>query len=163
MTNAAKSVAIPIIDASVDPQVGHIATPISASAVTRTFINNLPAYRKGLSPFSRGLEIGVAHGYWFYGPFALLGPLRNSDVSGVAGVLAAVSFVFILTVAMSIYAATSPDAPTATVTTPNPPAELATQEGWSNLASGFLIGGCSGAFFAYLLNQTPVITDFFLH
>jgi photosystem I subunit 11 len=154
--------AIDFVTAKVDPQVGNIATPINASAVTQTYINNLPAYRKGLSPFSRGLEIGVAHGYWFYGPFALLGPLRNTDFGPVAGVLAAVSFVFILTVAMSIYSAAGPQAPTATVTNPNPPAELATREGWSNFASGFLIGGCSGAFFAYLINQTPMITSFFL-
>ncbi|NEP15822.1 MAG: photosystem I reaction center protein subunit XI [Leptolyngbya sp. SIO4C1] len=164
MTNAAKaSSAITLVDANVDPQVGHLATPISGSAAARTFINNLPAYRQGLSPFSRGLEIGVAHGYWFYGPFALLGPLRNSEIAGVAGALSAVSFVFILTVAMSIYAASGPKPPTKTVTVPNPPAELGTREGWSNLASGFLIGGCSGAFFAYLLNQTPVITNFFLN
>ncbi|MEL7503801.1 MAG: photosystem I reaction center subunit XI [Cyanobacteria bacterium J06554_6] len=158
---AQTSTALGIVDASVDPQVGHLATPISASAVSRTYIQNLPAYREGLSTFSRGLEIGVAHGYWFYGPFALLGPLRNSGIAAEAGVISAVAFVFILTVAMSIYGISNPKAPTSTVTNPNPPAELGTKEGWNNLASGFLIGGCSGAFFAFLLNQTPVITDFF--
>ncbi|MEL6249896.1 MAG: photosystem I reaction center subunit XI, partial [Cyanobacteria bacterium J06627_15] len=61
---AQTSTALGIVDASVDPQVGHLATPISASAVSRTYIQNLPAYREGLSTFSRGLEIGVAHGYW---------------------------------------------------------------------------------------------------
>jgi photosystem I subunit 11 len=104
----------------------------------------------------------VAHGYWLYGPFALLGPLRNSDIGAVAGVLSAVGLVFILTVAMSIYGLAGPKAPSVTVTTPAPPMELGTREGWSNLASGFLVGGCSGAFFAYLINQTPAITGFFL-
>ncbi|MEO0540631.1 MAG: photosystem I reaction center subunit XI [Cyanobacteria bacterium P01_A01_bin.105] len=158
---AQTSTAMGIIDATVDPQVGHLATPISGSAVARTYIQNLPAYREGLSPFSRGLEIGVAHGYWFYGPFALLGPLRDSAIAAEAGVISAVAFVFILTVAMSIYGISNPGAPGATVTNPNPPAELGTREGWSTLASGFLIGGASGAFFAFLLNQTPIITDFF--
>ena len=123
------------------PKWGNVATPINSSAVARTYINNLPAYRAGLSPFSRGLEVGVAHGYWFYGPFAVLGPLRASDYSAVAGVIAAISFVFILTVAISIYSATSPDGPEGTLTTPNPPEAFSTREGWSNFASGFLVGG----------------------
>jgi photosystem I subunit XI len=154
--------AIDFVTASVDPQVGNIATPVNASAAIQTYINNLPAYRKGLAPFSRGLEIGVAHGYWLYGPFALLGPLRNTEIGALAGGLSAVALVFILTVAMSIYAWAGPGKPGVTVTTPNPPEELGTREGWSNFASGFLIGGCSGAFFAYLLNQTPALTGFFL-
>ncbi|MBX2866153.1 MAG: photosystem I reaction center subunit XI [Leptolyngbyaceae cyanobacterium MAG.088] len=137
------------------PEVGNVATPINSSAVARTYINNLPAYRAGLSPFSRGLEVGVAHGYWFYGPFAILGPLRATDYAAVAGVIAAVSFVFILTIALSIYSAAGPDGPEGTLTTPNPPEAFSTREGWSNFASGFLVGGCSGAFFAYLLCQTP--------
>ncbi|MEA5465112.1 photosystem I reaction center subunit XI [Leptothoe sp. PORK10 BA2] len=137
------------------PEVGNVATPINSSAVARTYINNLPAYRAGLSPFSRGLEVGIAHGYWFYGPFALLGPLRNTDYSSVAGALCAVSFVFILTVAIAIYSATSPAGPAGTLTTPNPPESYATREGWSNFASGFFIGGCGGAVFAFLLTQSP--------
>lgn len=143
------------MSATEDPQVGNVATPINSSAVARTYINNLPAYRAGLSPFSRGLEVGVAHGYWFYGPFALLGPLRNTDYASAAGLVAAVSFVFILTMALSIYSATSPQGPAATLTTPNPPADFSEREGWSNFASGFLIGGCSGALFAFLLSQAP--------
>lgn len=137
------------------PEVGNVATPINSSAVARTYINNLPAYRAGLSPFSRGLEVGIAHGYWFYGPFALLGPLRNTDYGAVAGVLSAVSFVFILTVALAIYSATNPSGPEGTLTTPNPPEAFSTREGWSNFASGFFIGGCGGAGFAFLLAQSP--------
>ncbi len=57
-----------------DNQVGNLATPINSSDFTKSFINNLPAYRKGLSPQRRGLEIGMAHGYWLIGPFAKLGP-----------------------------------------------------------------------------------------
>ena len=147
--------ALDLVTVAADAQVGNVETPLNGSEVTRTYIQNLPAYRKGLSMFSRGLEVGIAHGYWLYGPFAILGPLRDSDYAAVAGVISAVSLVFILTVAMSGYAATGPGAPSATLTTPEPPAEFGTKEGWSNFASGFLVGGCSGAFFAYILCQTP--------
>ena len=40
-----------------DPFTGHLSTPISDSAFTRAFIDNLPAYRKGLAPLVRGLEL----------------------------------------------------------------------------------------------------------
>ena len=63
-----------------DPFVGHLATPITSSSVTRAILKNLPAYRFGLTPLLRGLEIGLAHGYFLIGPFAKLGPLRNSDI-----------------------------------------------------------------------------------
>jgi len=48
-----------------DPFVGHLATPITSSSVTRALLKNLPAYRLGLTPLLRGLEIGLAHGYFF--------------------------------------------------------------------------------------------------
>jgi len=44
-----------------DPFVGNLATPISTSSFTRNLLSNLPAYRVGLSPLLRGLEIGVTH------------------------------------------------------------------------------------------------------
>jgi photosystem I subunit 11 len=64
-----------------DPFVGHLATPITSSAVTRAILRNLPAYRFGLTPLLRGLEIGLAHGYFLMGPFVKLGPLRNSRLA----------------------------------------------------------------------------------
>ena len=138
-----------------DPQVGNLATPINASAFSKVFINALPAYRPGLSPLRRSLEIGMAHGYFVYGPLALLGPLRNSELAATAGLLASIGMISILTVALSLYASANPNKPVATVTTPNPPAELGTKEGWSEFASGFFLGGCSGAIFAYFLCSTP--------
>ena len=47
-----------------DPFVGNLATPISTSSFTRNLLSNLPAYRVGLSPLLRGLEIGITHGYF---------------------------------------------------------------------------------------------------
>jgi photosystem I subunit 11 len=134
-----------------NPQVGNFETPINSSAFTKTFINNLPAYRRGLSPFRRALEIGMAHGYWLIGPFAKLGPLRDTDVANLAGLLATVGLVVILTIGLSIYGGSYPPAPTVTVTTPNPPNALNTSEGWNEFAGGFLIGAIGGAGFAYLL------------
>lgn len=146
-----------IITSGGDSQVGNLATPINASAFSKAFINNLPGYRKGLSAQRRGLEIGMAHGFFVYGPFAVLGPLRDSDYAAIAGLLAAVGLVAILTVALSLYGAAGVSTPTATLTTPNPPENLGTDEGWSEFAGGFLLGGCGGAFFAYFLCSTPFV------
>ncbi|NER29259.1 MAG: photosystem I reaction center protein subunit XI, partial [Symploca sp. SIO1C4] len=61
-----------VVQPAGDPQIGNLATPVNSSGFTTAFINNLPAYRPGLSPFRRGLEVGMAHGYFLYGPLALL-------------------------------------------------------------------------------------------
>ncbi len=140
-----------------DPQIGNLATPINGSGFSKAFINNLPAYRQGLSANRRGLEVGMAHGYFLYGPFALLGPLRETDLSATAGLLATLGMVAILTVALSIYGGAGTGKPTATLTTPNPPADLGSKEGWSEFASGFFLGASGGAFFAYFLCQTPYL------
>jgi photosystem I subunit XI len=138
-----------------DPQVGNLATPLNSSGFSVAFLNNLPAYRAGLSPNRRGLEIGMAHGYFIYGPFALLGPLRDSDLASTAGLLATIGLVGILTIALSMYGSVAAKTAEPTLTNPNPPADLGTPEGWSEFASGFLLGGCGGAFFAYFLCSTP--------
>lgn len=134
-----------------DPQNGNLATPINSSNITEWFINNLPAYRRGLSPLRRGLEVGMAHGYFLIGPFAKLGPLRDTDVANLAGLLATIGLVVILTICLSLYASTNPPSPIQTITTPNPPDALKEPEGWNEFASGFLIGGIGGAIFAYAL------------
>lgn len=133
------------------PDNGNLATPINASPLVRTFIDNLPAYREGLTPMRRGLEVGMAHGYWIFGPFAKLGPLRETDVANLSGLLSAVGLIVISTLAISLYAASNPPKPTKTITTPNPPQALFTAEGWNEYAGGFLIGGIGGAAFAYFL------------
>ena len=138
-----------------DPQVGNLATPLNSSDFSKTFIRNLPAYRAGLSPFRRGLEVGMAHGYFLYGPFLVLGPLRGTESFELAGLLAAVGLISILTIALSLYASAMGGKPVATVTTPDIPEDLGTKAGWSDFASGFFVGGCGGAFFAYFLCSTP--------
>jgi hypothetical protein len=90
-----------------DPFVGHLATPITSSAVTRAILQNLPAYRFGLTPLLRGLEIGLAHGYFLIGPFVKLGPLRDSDVALFAGFLSTIGLIVILTLGLTIYGVAS--------------------------------------------------------
>jgi photosystem I subunit 11 len=93
----------------------------------------------------------MAHGYWLIGPFAKLGPLRDTDVANLAGLLSTVGLIIILTIGLSLYASSNPPNPTKTITTPRPPDALNTQEGWNEFASNFLIGGVGGAGIAYLL------------
>ncbi|MEL6606168.1 MAG: photosystem I reaction center subunit XI, partial [Cyanobacteria bacterium J06614_10] len=57
-----------------NPQLGNLETPINSSSLVKAYINNLPAYRPGLTPFLRGLEIGMAHGYFLVGPEVVVGP-----------------------------------------------------------------------------------------
>ncbi len=138
-----------------DPFTGNLSTPVSDSDFTRAFIGNLPAYRQGLSSSRRGLEIGMAHGYFLYGPFTVLGPLRESSSAGLAGLLATLGIIVILTICLSLHGGADVNRPEAGSVFPNPPADLWTKEGWSDFASSFLLGSCGGAFFAYFLCQTP--------
>ncbi|MBU6228406.1 MAG: photosystem I reaction center protein subunit XI [Cyanobacteria bacterium REEB459] len=150
-----------VIKPAGDPQIGNLETPINASAFTKAFIGNLPAYRVGLSPQRRGLEIGMAHGYLLYGPFALLGPLRDSEIPGLAGLLSAAALVVILTACLSIYSGAGVNPAVTRATSPfAPPAGFDSNEGWSEFAGGFLIGGIGGATFAYLLAANlPLLTN----
>lgn len=134
-----------------DPQRGNLETPVNSSPLVKWFINNLPAYRPGITTFRRGLEIGMAHGYWIFGPFAKLGPLRNTDNANLAGLLGTIGLIVILTATLSLYANSNPSQPVATVTVPNPPDSFKTKEGWSNFGSAFLIGGLGGAVVAFLV------------
>jgi photosystem I subunit XI len=129
-----------------DPFVGHLSTPVSDSKFTRSFIGNLPAYRPGLAPFMRGLEVGMAHGYFLLGPFTLLGPLRNSENSALGGLIGAIGLVIIATIAMSGYGWTRFQGDTSGKSN-----DLQSAGGWSKFSSGFLIGATGGAFFAYIL------------
>ncbi|BAZ45245.1 photosystem I reaction centre subunit XI/PsaL [Chondrocystis sp. NIES-4102] len=134
-----------------DPQIGNLATPLNSSDFSKSFIRNLPAYRDGLAPFRRGLEVGMAHGYFIYGPFLMLGPLRNTDNADIAALLSSLGLIAILTVCLSLYASTMGGKPTETITTGRVPAAFSTKEGWSEFGSGFFMGGAGGAFFAYFL------------
>nr|ARO91018.1 photosystem I reaction centre subunit XI [Corynoplastis japonica] len=127
-----------------DPFVGNGSTPINTSSFTKQFLSNLPAYRRGLSPLLRGLEIGMAHGYFLIGPFDKLGPLRNTDVGLLSGFLSTVGLIIILTTCLSMYGNVSFEKGSAK----DP---LYTTEGWGQFTAGFLVGAVGGSGFAYLL------------
>lgn len=136
-----------------DPFVGHLATPISASGFTKAFIHNLPAYRQGLSPILRGIEIGMAHGYFLVGPWIKFGPLRDyPEAANLGGLVSALSLVLIATACMSVYGIASfQGAGSIPSQNPQAPPALKTAEGWSQLTAGFFIGAMGGAFVAYFL------------
>ncbi|PSB24336.1 photosystem I reaction center protein subunit XI [Stenomitos frigidus ULC18] len=148
---ALPSIAPKFAYAAGDPQEGNLATPINSSQLTRWFINQLPAYRPGVSSFQRGLQVGLSHGFWLVGPFVALGPLRDTSLALLAGLLAAIGVVVIATLALLAYALSAPPPPIATLTTPHPPTDLSTPHGWQELARGFLFGGTAGAVFAAVL------------
>lgn len=139
-----------------DPFVGHLATPITSSAATRAILQNLPAYRFGLTPLLRGLEIGLAHGYFLIGPFATLGPLRNSKVALFAGFLSTIGLILILTLALTIYGA-------AVFKQENEYNEgsLQTKKAWDQFKGGFFVGACGSAGFALIcLSSVPQLLSF---
>ncbi|PSP16709.1 MAG: photosystem I reaction center protein subunit XI [Cyanobacteria bacterium QS_8_64_29] len=135
---------------------GHLATPVSASNLTRTFVSNLPAYRRGISPILRGLEIGMAHGYFVIGPWVLLGPLRNSpENANLGGLMAGIGLILIATAALSAYGLVSFPADNSAAdyvkNDERTPEALKTIQGWSQLTAGFFMGATGGAFVAYFL------------
>ncbi|MFP5272319.1 photosystem I reaction center protein subunit XI [Coleofasciculus sp.] len=140
-----------------DPFVGHLSTPISDSAFTRAFIGNLPAYRKGLSPFLRGLEIGMAHGYFLLGPWVVFGPLRDYEPARyLGGLVGALVLVLLGTAGMAAWGLVSlKDA----AESPPSTERLKTSEGWSEFAGGFFVGGMGGAFVAYFLLENFETVD----
>jgi photosystem I subunit XI len=136
-----------------DPFVGHLATPITSSSLTRALLKNLPAYRFGLTPLLRGLEIGLAHGYFLIGPFAKLGPLRNSDIGLLAGFFSTIGLILIMTLGLTIYGAASFGQ---TKTNAN---VLQTKKSWDQFKGGFFVGACGSAGFAFIcLSSIPNFT-----
>src|SRR6056300_1031042 len=127
-----------------DPFVGNLATPVSTSSFTRSLLGNLPAYRPGISPLFRGLEIGMTHGYFLVGPFYKLGPLRNSDVALLSGYFSAVGLIIIMVACLTIYGMVSFE-------NNDVKDELQSSQGWQQFTSGWLVGSVGGASFAYIL------------
>ena len=79
-----------------DPCAGDLITPVNSNIIVRTIINWLPIYRQGLTPRSRGVQLGAAFGYVLYGPFTILGPMRNSDYGSSIGLFSTVGAINIL-------------------------------------------------------------------
>lgn len=141
-----------------DPFIGSLETPITSSPLIAWYLSNLPAYRTAVNPLLRGIEVGLAHGFLLVGPFVKTGPLRNTDIAGPAGSLAAGGLIVILSICLTMYGAASfkegePSiAPTLTLTgRTKVPDQLQTADGWAKFSGGFFFGGISGVFWAYFL------------
>ena len=132
-----------------DPFVGHLATPITASNLTKTYLSLLPAYKSGLSPLLRGINIGFTHGYFLLGPFVKLGPLRNSEVANFVGFVSTISLLIILTTCLLIYGFVSFSE--AKDKTNKSTVDFLTSKGWRQFTSGFIVGGFGGTGIAYIL------------
>lgn len=133
-----------------DPFVGHLSTPITTSTLTKTYLNLLPAYKKGLTPLLRGINIGFVHGYFLLGPFVKLGPLRDSQVANFVGFVSTISLIVILTTCLLIYgyvtfSTSSKNSDKKSVV------DFLNSKGWSQFTSGFIVGGFGGASIAYVL------------
>ena len=145
-----------------DPCAGNLATPVNSGYFIKGLINNLPFYREGISPNFRGLETGTAFGYFLYGPFTICGPLRNSEYFESAGLLSTIGAIHILTLLLLLYIQSgirTSEIPKPDITIENPPLDLFTKRGWSDFTSGFWLGGCSGAAFAWLLCGTVHVQE----
>jgi|TARA_B110000967_G_C18821371_1_gene528890 photosystem I subunit 11 len=127
-----------------DPFVGNLSTPVTTSTATKLYLGNLPIYRKGLSSLLRGLEIGMAHGYFLIGPFYILGPLRNSENALLSGFLSDLGLILILTIGLTIYGLAS-------FQDGGKLDGLESSKGWRKFTSGFFIGAFGGAVVAFTL------------
>ena len=127
-----------------DPFVGNLSTPVTTSTATKIYLGNLPIYRKGLTPLLRGLEIGMAHGYFLIGPFYILGPLRNSQNALLVGLFSALGLILILTLGLTIYGLAS-------FQDDGKVEGLESSKGWRDFTSGFFIGAFGGDVVAYIL------------
>lgn len=144
-----------------DPFIGMLETPVTSSPLVASYLSSLPAYRTGVSPLLRGVEIGLAHGLLVTGPFIKLGPLRNvPEVAEKAGVLSGGGLVIILGLCLSIYGQVTFQQETSSLGVKTlsgrevPKDPLQTGEGWANFTAGWLVGGLSGVAFSYVLTQT---------
>ena len=132
-----------------DPFVGHLSTPISTSNLTKAYLSLLPAYKSGLSPLLRGINIGFVHGYLLLGPFVKLGPLRDSHVAKFIGFVSTISLIIILTTCLLIYGyVTFSDSQKKEN---NGLVDFLSSTGWNQFTSGFIVGGFGGCSIAYVL------------
>lgn len=141
-----------------DPFIGMLETPVTSAPIVSNFLSQLPVYRTGVSPVSRGVEIGLTHGFFLTGPFIKLGPCRTLEQADLIGCLSAGGLVVILTLCLTIYgqATFQNDNEMSKKTLSGRPLEkdeLQTSDGWAGFTAGWLVGGLSGCAWAYLLTQ----------
>ncbi|CAK0794015.1 unnamed protein product, partial [Prorocentrum cordatum] len=122
----------------------QIQTAVRDSAFSQQFLDNLAFYRQGLKPWQRGLEIGMAHGYFIIGPFVSLGPLRNTPEAATVGMLSGIAVIMIASFGGLLLGTTLK--PTLFDKPGDKPAA-----GFQEMMIWHIIGGTGGAAFAHIL------------
>ena len=133
-----------------DPFLGHFITPISASKIVKSYLKSLPAYKTQMPPLLRGINFGFAHGYILFGPFANLGPLRESHAANFIGFLAAVSIIILLTFGILSYGYLSFKRQKFENKN-DKNLNFLNKAGWYQMGAGFTLGGIGGSGVAYIL------------
>jgi photosystem I subunit 11 len=142
-----------------DPFIGMLETPITTAPIVTKYLSYLPCYRLGVSANARGVEVGLAHGFFMPGPFIKLGPQTQVEGSAeIAGCMSDTGLVLILTICLSMYGAVSFQRKNVIgVKTLNGrslvPDELFSSNGWAEFTSGWVVGGLSGVVYCYLCTQ----------
>jgi len=122
----------------------QIISPVTDSRFSKQFIAAMAFYREGLKPWQRGLEIGMAHGYFLIGPFVSLGPLRNTPEAATVGLLCGCAIVGLVSVGGLIFGSTIK--PTRFDKPGDKPAA-----GFIEMINWHAVGGLGGAGFAHAL------------
>jgi photosystem I subunit 11 len=136
-----------------DPFLGHLSTPITNSSISKKFLNLVPAYNPEISPLLRGMNIGIAHSYFLFGPFAKLGPLRASSVSNFVGFISTISIIIILTTGLLLYGYVTFSRKNLKQSN-SEKLDILSFVGWQQMTSGFILGGFGGAGIAYLISNS---------
>ena len=100
--------------------------------------------------------VGLAHGYFLIGPFATLGPLRNSEIALLSGFLSTIGLIVILTIGLTIYGVAAFGQEKSSGNSN----DLQTKKAWDEFKGGFFIGACGSAGFAFIcLSSIPSFTS----
>jgi photosystem I subunit 11 len=103
----------------------------------------------------RGLEIGMAHGYFLVGPEVVIGPLRETaHGANLSGLITAIYIAASACLGISIFAlATFQGNPRGAYNSNSQDdlRPLRKKEDWFQLSGGVFLGAMGGAVFAYLL------------
>lgn len=129
-----------------------LSASVNHADVTLVFLQNLPIYRQGLSPVFRGLEIGMAHGYFLIGPFIALSPIEEPQLANQAGLLIASASILLIAIALNLY--NDKDLENSEVFY-----WLKSSEDWSLFRGSFLVGGIGGAIVVYFMLQNFEVID----
>lgn len=122
----------------------QVMTPLADGYFSKQYVANMAFYREGLKPWQRGLEIGMAHGYFIIGPFVSLGPLRATPEAATVGLLCGCAVIGLASVGGLLFGTTLK--PTRFDKEGDKPGA-----GWQEMINWHAVGGLGGAGFAHAL------------